>query len=88
MAVVANQALAFDKSMLMALSPSRRCAPSGVDPGSRKNQKLSTLTRKVQILGKGRSSWLLGRQTSNPQSMMSCTTYAVFGSPRMSVKSL
>jgi len=39
MAVVANQALAFDKSMLVALSPFRRCAPSGIDPRSRKNQK-------------------------------------------------
>ena len=33
MAVVANQAVAFDKSILDGLSPSRRCAPSGVDPG-------------------------------------------------------
>jgi hypothetical protein len=82
MAVVANQAVAFDKSMLMA------CPHLGdvLRPGLiLENQKLSTLTRKVQIRGKGRSSWLLGRQTPNPQpnpqSMMSCTTYAVFGSP-------
>jgi hypothetical protein len=49
MAVVANQALAFDKSMLVALSPSRRCAPSGIDPRSRKNQKFLSSERRPTL---------------------------------------
>jgi hypothetical protein len=49
MAVVANQALAFDKSMLVALSPSRRCASSGIDPRSRKNQKFLSSERRPTL---------------------------------------
>ena len=49
MAVVANQALAFDKSMLVALSPSRRCASSGIDPRSQKNQKFLSSERRPTL---------------------------------------
>jgi hypothetical protein len=36
----------------------------------------------------GRAVGIVSNPQLNPQNAMSCTTYAVFGSPRMSVKSL